>query len=64
MPEQRTLKLGQQARIELAEVRDCHEKPHRREKAAAFIKIADGMSINQVAKEGLLKRRAWVTVQG
>jgi hypothetical protein len=54
---QRTLKLTTEQRRELEQVRDHDVKAYLREKAAALIKIADGMSPHAVARQGLLKPR-------
>ena len=63
MPNARTLELSEEERSYLETVRDTHDKAHLQEKATALIKIADGMLINQVGREGLHKCRAWITVQ-
>jgi len=66
MPKPLTIQLTPEQREELEHIRDHHEKPYVRERAAAILKIADGMSGRQVALNGLLKRRdpdsiyAWV----
>ncbi len=57
MPKRRTLSLTSEERRQLEDVRDHHPKPYMREKAAAMLKIADGMSAHQVALHGLLKPR-------
>ncbi len=44
-------------RPELERVRDHHPKPYVRERAAAILKIADGLSGRAVALHGLLKPR-------
>lgn len=62
MPKQLQLDLTDRQRAELIDLRDHHEKPYIRERAAALLKIADGQSANQVAKGGLLKKRLHVTV--
>ena len=54
---QRTLTLNEQQRQELVHIRDRDPKPYMREKAAALLKIADGMSPHAVAQRGLLKPR-------
>lgn len=56
------LELEEYERISLEAMRDHHPKAYLRERAAALLKIADGMSISQVAKQGLLKRRQRETV--
>lgn len=66
MPKRRTLQLSPEERDELVHARDHHQKPYMREKAAALIKIADGLSPHHVARDGLLKPRdpdtvyAWI----
>jgi transposase len=52
-----TLELTRDQRRELEQVRDRDPKAYLREKAAALIKIADGMSPHAVARHGLLKPR-------
>lgn len=54
---QRTLALNDAQRQELEHIRDRDPKAYLREKAAALIKIADGMSPHAVARHGLLKPR-------
>lgn len=51
------IELTDKQRQELVEIRDKHEKPYVRERAAAILKIADGMSGRSVALFGLLKKR-------
>ena len=51
------IQLTVEQRQELEEARDQDEKPYIRERAAAILKIADGMSGRQVALFGLLKQR-------
>ena len=66
MPKPLTIELTPEQQQELEYARDHHEKPYVRERAAAILKIAAGMSGRQVALHGLLKRRhpdtiyAWV----
>lgn len=62
MPKPLTINLTPEERNELEEARDHGEKPYIRERAAAILKIADGMSGRQVALNGLLKRRKTDTV--
>lgn len=57
-----TVRLTREQRRELEEARDHHERPYVRERAAALLKIADGMSGRQVALHGLLKPRKSDTV--
>lgn len=56
------LVLNEQQRAELEDVRDEHPRSYMRERAAALLKIADGMSGLQVAQSGLLKTRQADTV--
>ena len=57
MPKRRTLPLSDDERRALTQERDHH--PHRqvRERCAALLKVADGMSPHRVAREGLLRPR-------
>lgn len=57
MSKPRVLPLSETQRAELEWVRDHHSKPHLRERAAALLKIADGMPLSVVARQGLLKPR-------
>lgn len=59
---QRTLILTFQEHCELVQVRDHDHRPYLRERAAALLKIADGMAASRVAREGLLKVRHVDTV--
>ncbi len=61
---QRTLILEPYARIPLEQMRDHHPVAYLRERAAGLLKIADGMSVHQVAQAGLLKPRKADTVYG
>ena len=63
MSRPRTLQLSEAQRAELEWTRDHHEKPHMRERAAALLKVAEGMPVSVVARQGLLKRRAKGTVR-
>jgi len=56
------LELTPRQRQVLTRVRAHHPKPHRREKAAALLKIADGWQVRDVARLGLLCPRARNTV--
>jgi transposase len=49
-------------RRELVVLRDAGAKPHLRERAAALLKIADGLPAAQVARTGLLRPRKPATV--
>jgi len=61
-----TITLTGDQRRELEITRAYHERPYVRERAAAILKIANGMPARQVALRGLLKPRdpdtvyAWV----
>lgn len=55
MPTALSLSAPQRATLEA--MRDRHPKPYLRERAAALVKIADGMTPRQVALHGLLRRR-------
>jgi hypothetical protein len=63
----RNLVLSPEQRRELEHKRDHATAPYLRERAAALLKIADGMPLSVVARQGLLRRRdpetvrAWVT---
>lgn len=48
----------------LERIRDTHPAPHMRERAAAILKVASGMSAHAVAKYGLLTERKADTVYG
>lgn len=54
---QLTLDLDADQRRELERIRDRDPKAYMREKAAALLKIAGGMSPHAVARHGLLKPR-------
>lgn len=58
----RTLTLDHWQRLTLEQMRDHHPVPYLRERAAALLKIADGMSPHAIARHGLLKRRKADTV--
>ena len=66
MPKRRKLSLTPEQKAELLQVRDRDPRPYLRERAAALLKIADGMSPHAVARSGLLKPRdpdtvyAWI----
>ena len=57
MPTTRRLVLTEQQRHQLAHLRDLSPKPYLRERAAALLKIAEGMPAAQVARQGLLRPR-------
>lgn len=56
------LTLSHEQRQELENARAQHQRPYVRERAAALLKIADGLSGRHVALYGLLKRRKPDTV--
>ncbi|MFB6287022.1 MAG: hypothetical protein ABEK03_10665 [Candidatus Bipolaricaulia bacterium] len=63
------ISLSEEQRESLLEVRDHHDKPYMREKAAAVLKVAgppgeEGESARQVAIGGLLRERRPDTVRG
>ncbi len=58
----RCLDLTDAERQELLTLRDHAPKPYLRERAAALLKIADGMAPARVAREGLLRPRQPDTV--
>ena len=51
------LHVSPEQRQELEEMRDRAPLPYMRERAAALLKIADGMPPLEVAKHGLLRQR-------
>jgi hypothetical protein len=53
----RTLALSQEQRSELRHLRNHDPRPYVRERGAAMLKIAAGLSPHRVAKPGLLKPR-------
>jgi hypothetical protein len=53
----RTLALTEEQRYELLQLRDHDPRPYVRERGAAMLKIAEGLSPHRVAKQGLLKPR-------
>ena len=62
MPRPMTVILSPEERTELERARDHHAEAHVREKAAAILKIADGLSGREVALHRLLKHRRPDTV--
>ncbi len=58
----RRLTLTEEQRTALVQLRDRGPKAYLRERAAALVKIADGMSAAAVARSGLLRRRAPDTI--
>jgi len=57
MPKHRTLTLSAEQRAELLARRDHAPQPYLRERAAALLKIANGMKAAQVAEQGLYRKR-------
>jgi len=57
MPLRRTLELTDAQRQDLIHHRDHDSRPYVRERCAALLKSADGLSPHAVAREGLLKPR-------
>lgn len=53
----RTLELTDAQRLDLIHYRDHDPRPYVRERCAALLKIADGLSPHAVARHGLLKPR-------
>lgn len=64
MADRRKLRLTQEQRVELERHRDHDRRPYVRERSAALMKIADGMSPHAVAQGGLLRKRDPDTVYG
>ena len=62
----RAFDLTTAERVELTRLRDSAPEPYLRERAAALLKVADGISAARVAREGLLRPRkpdtlyAWI----
>lgn len=57
MPKHRTLTVSAEQRAALLARRDHARQPYLRERAAALLKIADGLTAAQVAKQGLYRKR-------
>ncbi len=55
MAKRRAVELTEEVRAKLEQWRDTAKKPYLRERAAAILKVADGMSASAVASTGLLK---------
>ena len=64
MAKRRTLQLNPEQRAELEAIRNRDPRAYIREKAAALLKIADGMTPHAVACHGLLRCRDPDTVYG
>ncbi len=59
---QRTINLSESDAKELARIRDTGSPPYLRERAAAILKIAEGVPAAVVARERLLRHRRPDTV--
>ena len=59
-----TVELSADERRELTRMRDHEPEPYLREKAAAILKVADGLSGRETALHRLLKHRRPDTVYG
>jgi len=55
MPNPLTITLTDMQRVELEDVRGHHPLPYMRERAAAILKIADGVSGREAARHRLLQ---------
>jgi hypothetical protein len=53
----RQLVLSETERRELVQLRDHARQPYVRERSAALLKIAEGMPVTLVARQGLLRPR-------
>lgn len=62
MPRRRYLALTAEQRQLLTRWRDRHPKPYVRERAAALLKVAEGLPAAQVARTGLFRPRKTDTV--
>lgn len=62
MPNLITICLMPEQQKQLEQIRDTDKRPYMRERAAAILKIAEGVSPHQVALNGLLKSRKPDTV--
>lgn len=58
------LKLSAADEAELIRLRDHSPRPYLRERAAALLKVASGLSAKEVAARGLLRPRREETVAG
>jgi len=64
IPKPRTITLTTEEKAELIQVRDHHDTPYLRERAAAILQVAEGHSGRWVALNGLLRPRKPDTVYG
>ncbi len=62
MAQPRCIHLTAEQAEELQRVRDHHKKAYMRERAAAILKVASGLSMLQVALHGLHKPRRYETI--
>lgn len=62
MPAPRTLRVTASAQAELEHAARTDARPYFRERCSAVLQIAAGVSIRQVARQGLLRRRKPDTV--
>jgi hypothetical protein len=62
MPRPLQVDLSADQRASLLNARDHHPKPYIREQAAAILRVADGHSARQVARDGILKPRCRETI--
>jgi len=62
MPKKLVIQLTPEQKEQLERIRDTDEHPYMRERAAAILKIAAGMSGHQIAQHGLLKPRDTDTI--
>jgi hypothetical protein len=57
-----TLRLSEEERTALLQLRDHDPKPYKRERAAALLQLGDGVPGAEVARQGLLRPRAPRTI--
>ncbi len=60
--QRRKIAVTDEQRQELRQLRDKGGKSYLRERAAAILKVADGIALTAVAQEGLLRPRDYETV--
>jgi len=56
MAGKRKVVLSEQQYAELAKIRDHHAVPYIRQRAAAIIKVSEGVSMTKVGRYGLLRK--------
>jgi hypothetical protein len=54
--------LSAEQRAELVQIRSHHAKRYMRERAAAILQVADGKTVAEVARQGLIRHRQDETV--